>query len=165
MPVKEPVKALTPDEVKTISPKAFERVVIEVLVAMGYGGDLEDAGQVVGKPGDGGIDGTIKQDKLGLDMVYIQVKHWQNNVGSPEVMGFCGSLAAHHANKGVMITTAQFSKDAQDFVRSIPQKIVLIDGYRLADLMIEHDVGVVPIPRKSYTLKQLDRDYFENLDI
>jgi restriction system protein len=96
------------EAVKKISPKAFERVVVELLVAMGYGGALEDAGEVLGKSGDGGIDGTIKQDKLGLDMVYVQAKRWQDNVGSPEVMGFCGSITARHANKGVMIATAQF---------------------------------------------------------
>jgi restriction system protein len=185
LPTKEPEKALTPDEqiersyldlrdalahdvleaTKKISPKAFERVVVDLLVAMGYGGDAEDAGQVVGKSGDGGIDGTIKQDKLGLDMVYVQAKRWQNNVGSPEVMGFCGSITAHRANKGVIITTSQFSKDAQEFVKRIPQNIVLIDGKRLADLMIDHDIGVASTPRKSYTLKRLDQDYFESLDL
>lgn len=153
------------DAMKKISPKAFERVVVEVLVAMGYGGALGDAGQVVGKSGDGGIDGTIKQDKLGLDVVYVQAKRWQDSVGSPEVMGFCGGMAAHHGNKGVMITTAQFSKDAQEYVRKIPQKIVLIGGKQLAELMIDHNVGVAPIPRKSYTLKRLDPDYFESLDL
>lgn len=134
MAAKEPEKALTPDEqiersyldlrdalahdvleaVKKISPKAFERVVVEMLRAMGYGAVLEGAGEVVGKSGDGGIDGTIKQDKLGLDSVYVQAKRWQDNVGSPEVRGFCGGIMAHHGNKGVLITTSQFSKDAQE---------------------------------------------------
>ena len=106
---------------KKISPKAFERVVVEVLVAMGYGGALEDAGEVVGTSGDGGIDGTIKQDKLGLDIVYVQAKRWQDNVGSPEVMAFCGGIMAHHGEKGV-ITTSQFSRDAQEYVRKIAKK-------------------------------------------
>ncbi len=147
--------------VKNSIPSAFERIVVDLLMAMGYGGSLEDPGQVVGKSGDGGIDGTIKQDKLGLDVVYVQAKRWQDNVGSPEVMKFCGGLTAHHANKGVLITTSHFSRDALEFVTKIPQKIVLIGGKQLAELMIEHDVGVGA--KKSYTLKRIDQDYFENL--
>jgi restriction system protein len=179
--IKEPEPAMTPEEqletsfqvlrdaladevlevVKGTSPSAFERIVVDLLVAMGYGGSLEDSGEVVGKSGDGGIDGTIKQDKLGLDIVYVQAKRWQDNVGSPEVMKFCGGLTAHHANKGVLLTTSSFSKDASEFVTKIPQKIVLIGGKRLAELMIEHDVGVAA--KKRYTLKRIDQDYFENL--
>jgi restriction system protein len=147
--------------VKGSGPSAFEQIVVDLLVAMGYGGSLENPGQVVGKSGDGGIDGTIKQDKLGLDIVYVQAKRWQDNVGSPEVMKFCGGLTAHHANKGVLITTSCFSKDASDFVTKIPQKIVLIGGKQLAELMIQHNVGVAST--KSYTLKRIDQDYFENL--
>jgi len=147
--------------VKNSSPSAFERIVVDLLVAMGYGGSLEDPGQVVGKSGDGGIDGTIKQDKLGLDIVYVQAKRWQGHVGSPEVMKFCGGLTAHHANKGVLITTSHFSKDAFEFIAKIPQKIVLIAGKQLAELMIQHNVGLAPA--KSYTLKRIDQDYFENL--
>jgi restriction system protein len=147
--------------VKNSSPSAFERIVVDLLVGMGYGGSLEDPGQVVGKSGDGGIDGTIKQDKLGLDIVYVQAKRWQDSVGSPEVMKFCGGLTAHHANKGVLITTSYFSKDASEFVTKIPQKIVLIGGKRLSELMIEHDIGVAA--KQRYTLKRIDQDYFENL--
>lgn len=147
--------------VKAASPSAFERIVVDLLVAMGYGGSLEDPGQVVGKSGDGGIDGTIKQDKLGLDVVYVQAKRGQDRVGSPEVMKFCGGLTAHHANKGVLITTSQFSREALDFVTKVPQKIVLIGGEQLAELMVQHDVGVAAT--KSYTLKRIDQDYFENL--
>ena len=116
---------------------------------------------MVGKSGDGGIDGVIKQDKLGLDAIYVQAKRWQNVVGSPEIMKFSGSLTKRHANRGVFITTSTFTKDAMEFVEAMPQKIVLIDGKQLASLMIEHDVGVSPT--KAYTLKRLDQDYFENL--
>ncbi len=147
-----------------VSPQTFEQIVVDLLIAMGYGGTLEDAGEVVGKSGDGGIDGTIKQDKLGLETVYVQAKRWQGNVGSPEVMRFCGSLTAHHANKGVMITTSHFSKDAHEYVIRIPQKIVLIGGRQLAELMIDHDVGVARKTKKDYTLKRLDKDYFESVD-
>ena len=152
------------EAVKKVSPNSFEQIVVDLLIAMGYGGALEDAGAVVGKSGDGGIDGTIKQDKLGLDMVYIQAKRWQGTVGSPEVSQFSGSLLKHNALKGVMITTSQFSKEAREHVKGITQKIVLIDGKQLAELMIEHDVGVQPASKKSYTLKRLDQEYFEAFD-
>lgn len=183
-PIKEPEALRTPEEqfessflmlrealaadlleaTKRVSPKNFEQIVVELLIAMGYGGALVDAGEVVGKSGDGGIDGTIKQDKLGLDMVYVQAKRWQGTVGSPEVSQFSGSLLKHNALKGVMITTSQFSKEAREHVRGITQKIVLIDGKQLAELMIEHDVGVKPASKKSYTLKSLDQEYFESFD-
>lgn len=142
------------------TPAAFERIVVDLLVAMGYGGSVEDAGKVVGKSGDGGIDGIIKQDKLGLDAIYVQAKRWKDVVGSPEIMKFSGSLTKRHASRGVFITTSFFSKDALEFVEAMPQKIVLVDGKQLASLMIEHDVGVSPT--KAYTLKRLDQDYFEN---
>ncbi|MGJ5818779.1 restriction endonuclease [Paludibaculum fermentans] len=156
--------ALTHDLLETIKngrPAAFERIVVDLLVAMGYGGSVEDAGRVVGKSGDGGIDGIIKQDKLGLDAIYVQAKRWKDVVGSPEIMKFSGSLTRRHASRGVFITTSTFTKDALEFVEAIPQKIVLIDGKLLASLMIEHDVGVSST--KAYTLKRLDQDYFENL--
>ncbi|HUE00297.1 MAG TPA: restriction endonuclease [Bryobacteraceae bacterium] len=141
------------------TPAAFERIVVDLLVAMGYGGSVEDAGKVVGKSGDGGIDGTIKQDKLGLDFLYVQAKRWKDVVGSPEIMKFSGSLTKKHANRGVF--TSVFTKDALEYVEEMPQRIILIDGRQLAALMIEHDVGVAPA--KTYTLKRLDQDYFENL--
>lgn len=130
-------------------------------MAMGYGGSVDDAGKVVGKSGDGGIDGIIKQDKLGLDAIYVQAKRWAGVVGSPEIMKFSGSLTKTHANRGVFITTSSFTRDASEFVEAMPQKIVLIDGKQLASLMIEHDVGVSPT--RTYTLKRLDQDYFDNL--
>jgi len=151
------------EAVQNGKPSALERIVVDLLLAMGYGDPLDGAGQVIGGPGDGGIDGVIRQDKLGLDRVYVQVKRYQddNAVGSPDVMRFCGSLTAQKAAKGVMITTSYFTKDALEFVRQIPQTIVLIDGERLAGLMIEHGIGVQP--KKTYTVKRLDQDYFDNL--
>jgi restriction system protein len=147
------------DAIKNGTPAGFEQVVVDLLVAMGYG--VQDAGKVVGKPGDGGIDGIINQDKLGLDAIYVQAKRWKEVVGSPEIMKFSGSLTKKHANRGVFITTSAFTKDASEFVEAMPQKIVLIDGKQLSSLMIEHNVGVSPT--KTYTLKRLDQDYFENL--
>ena len=126
---------------------------------MGYGGSLKDAGKVIGKPGDGGIDGIIKEDKLGLDIIYIQAKRWKNVVGSKEVRNFVGSLAEHHAKKGVFITTSSFTRDALDYVKTITEKVILIDGETLANLMIENDVGVSKIT--SYDIKKIDSDYFE----
>jgi restriction system protein len=149
------------DTIKNGTPAAFEQIVVDLLVAMGYGGSVEDAGRVVGKSGDGGIDGIIKQDKLGLDAIYVQAKRWKDGVGSPEVMKFSGSLTKRHANRGVFITTSTFTRDALEFVEAMPQRIALIDGKQLASLMIDNDVGVSPT--KAYTLKRLDQDYFENL--
>jgi restriction system protein len=149
------------DSIKNGTPAAFEQIVVDLLVAMGYGGSVEDAGKVVGKAGDGGIDGIIKQDKLGLDAIYVQAKRWNNVVGSPEIMKFSGSLTRNNASRGVFITTSTFTRDASDFVERLPQKIVLIDGEHLASLMIEHDVGVSLV--RTYTVKRLDQDYFDNL--
>lgn len=149
------------ESIKNGTPSAFERVVVDLLVAMGYGGSVEDAGKVVGKSGDGGIDGIIKQDKLGLDAIYVQAKRWQGVVGSPEIMKFSGALTKRHASRGVFITTSTFTKDALEFVDALPQKIVLVDGRQLATLMIDHNVAVSAT--KSYTLKRLDLEYLENL--
>ncbi len=149
------------ESIRNGAPAAFEQIVVDLLVAMGYGGSVEDAGKVVGKSGDGGIDGIIKQDKLGLDAIYVQAKRWKDVVGSPEIMKFSGSLTKKHANRGVFITTSTFTKDAWEFVEALAQRIILIDGKYLASLMIEHDVGVSPT--RTFTLKRLDQDYFENL--
>jgi len=145
--------------VKRCSPRFFEKLVVDLLIKMGYGGSLKDAGKVIGKPGDGGIDGIIKEDKLGLDIIYIQAKRWKNVVGSKEVRNFVGSLAEHHAKKGVFITTSSFTRDALDYVKTITEKVILIDGETLAHLMIENDVGVSKIT--SYDIKKIDSDYFE----
>jgi restriction system protein len=145
---------------KKISPAFFERVVVELLVKMGYGGSRADAGKAIGRSGDGGIDGIIKEDKLGLDVVYIQAKRWDNNpVGRPDVMQFAGALQAQRANKGIFITTSRFTDDARNYVSQIGSKIVLIDGEQLTGLMIEHDVGVSTV--SLYPVKKVDSDYFE----
>ncbi len=146
------------DRVKTASPAFFERLVVELLVAMGYGGSLRDAGQAVGRSGDGGVDGIIKEDRLGLDVLYVQAKRWEGSVSRPEIQKFAGALQGHRARKGVFITTSSFTKDALEFVRMIDSKIVLIDGQTLAGLMIDHNVGVAPV--RSYDLKRIDSDYF-----
>ena len=146
--------------VKKSSPSFFERVVVELLVKMGYGGSRADAGKAIGKTGDGGIDGIIKEDKLGLDIVYIQAKRWENNpVGRPDVMQFAGALQAQKANKGIFITTSRFTDDARSYVSQIGSKIVLIDGEQLTSFMIEHDVGVSTV--SMYPVKKIDTDYFD----
>ena len=148
------------ERVKAGSPQFFERMVVKLLVAMGYGGSLADAGQAVGRTGDGGIDGIIKEDKLGLDVVCIQAKKWDKTVGSGEVREFAGSMDGFRARKGVLITTASFSKDAHEFVTRIERKIVLIDGIRLAELMIDYGIGVETA--QTYVIKKLDSDYFSD---
>ncbi len=147
------------EAVKKASPSFFEEVVIELLVAMGYGGSVQDAGKAIGGPGDGGIDGIIKEDKLGLDFVYVQAKRWAASVGRPVVQAFAGSLEGVRAKKGVFITTSSFTQDAFEYVRKIEKRIVLIDGERLAELMIEHNIGVNV--SQTYEIKRLDSDYFE----
>lgn len=146
------------EQVKTCSPQFFERLVVDLLVAMGYGGSLADAGQAIGRTGDGGIDGTIKEDKLGLDFVCVQAKRWENTVGRPVVQAFAGSMEGVRARKGVLITAGSFSKDAEEYVSRIERKIVLIDGKQLAQLMIDHDIGVATA--RTYSIKRLDSDYF-----
>jgi restriction system protein len=146
------------DQVRSSSPAFFERLVVELLVRMGYGGTLTEAGQVVGKSGDGGIDGIIKEDKLGLDVIYIQAKRWDATIGRPEIQKFAGALQGHRARKGVFITTSDFSREAQSYVSVIDTKIVLVDGRTLAGLMVDHNVGVSTI--RSYEVKKIDSDYF-----
>lgn len=147
-------------KLKKSSPAFFERVVVELLVKMGYGGSRADAGKAIGRSGDGGIDGIIKEDKLGLDVVYIQAKRWESNpVGRPDVMQFAGALQAQKANKGIFITTSRFTDDAKRYVAQIGSKIVLIDGEQLTNLMIDSDVGVSTI--SLYPVKKIDADYFD----
>lgn len=146
------------EQVKSASPSFFERVVVELLVRMGYGGSLRDAGQAVGRSGDGGINGIIKEDRLGLDVIYIQAKRWDSTVGRPEIQKFAGALQGQRARKGVFITTSAFSNDALDFVSRIDSKIVLIDGSALAKHMIDHSVGISTT--RSYEIKKIDSDYF-----
>jgi len=145
--------------VKTCSPAFFERLVIDLLVKMGYGGTRKDAGEAIGRPGDEGIDGVINEDRLGLDVVYIQAKRWDGTVGRPEIQKFAGALAGQRgAQKGIFITTSAFSKDAQDYISKIGSRIVLIDGNLLAQLMMDYDIGVATTA--SYALKRVDSDYF-----
>ena len=142
-------------------PDFFEQLVVDLLVGMGYGGSRADAGQAVGQTGDNGIDGIIKEDRLGLDIVYLQAKRWDESrsVSSREVRDFTGSLEGHGANKGVLITTSRFTKDALDFAKRLQQKkIVLIDGEKLTELMIDYGIGVTDVA--SYTVKKIDPDYF-----
>jgi restriction system protein len=146
------------DQVKAMPPAFFEKLVVQLLVAMGYGGSLKDAGQAVGKSGDGGIDGIIKEDKLGLDVIHVQAKRWQNTVGRPEIQSFAGSLDGVKAKKGIFITTSAFSPEARAYADKIEKRIVLIDGERLAGLMFEHNVGVTRVA--SYDVKRIDTDYF-----
>lgn len=146
------------DNIKACSPSFFERLVVELLLAMGYGGTRADAGRAIGQSGDGGIDGIIDEDKLGLDSIYIQAKRWEGTVGSPEIQKFVGALQGNRAHKGVFITTSDFSKQAQEYVRNINNKVALINGFTLARLMIENDVGVST--GTTYKVKKIDSDYF-----
>lgn len=145
--------------VKLCSPDFFERLVVELIVSMGYGGSLSDAGRAVGRTGDGGIDGIIKEDRLGLDVIYIQAKRWSDSVGRPEIQKFSGALDGQRARKGIFITTSSFSKEAREFAAMIEKKIILIDGAQLSSLMMDFDVGVAPVSR--FEVKKLDLDYFE----
>lgn len=144
--------------VKNCSPSFFESLVIDVLVKMGYGGTRKDAGKAIGRSGDGGIDGIINEDRLGLDVIYIQAKKWENSVGRPEIQKFAGALQGQRARKGIFITTSNFTKEAQDFASRIESKITLIDGETLSQLMIDYNVGVNMVA--SYELKRIDSDYF-----
>jgi restriction system protein len=146
-------------QLKSSSPAFFEKVVVEVLVKMGYGGSIKDAGEAVGKSGDEGIDGIIKEDRLGLDIIYIQAKRWETTVSRPEIQKFAGALQGKRARKGIFLTTSDFSKSAHEFVKAIESKIVLISGRELADFMI--DFGVAVSTDAVYELKRLDSDYFE----
>lgn len=157
--LRETLEAEVLERIKQVSPAFFERLVIDVLVAMGYGGTRADAGRAIGKSGDGGIDGIINEDRLGLDVIYVQAKRWEGTVGRPEIQKFAGALQGQRATKGVFITTSTFTREAREFAGSIASKIILIDGERLAALMVEQDVGVARVG--SYVLKRLDNDYFD----
>ena len=146
------------ETVKGCSPAFFEQLVVDLLVEMGYGGTRKDAGQAIGRSGDGGIDGIIKEDRLGLDIVYLQAKTWDATVGRPEIQKFAGALQGQRARRGVFITTSGFSTAARDYVSRIDSKIVLIDGETLAQLMLDFDLGVTTVA--TYRLKRVDSDYF-----
>jgi len=144
--------------VKQCPPDFFERLVVDVLIQMGYGGSRKEAGQAVGKTSDGGIDGIIKEDKLGLDIIYIQAKRWEGTVGRPEIQKFAGALQGQRARKGIFITTSSFTKNAREYIENIGTKIILIDGQRLAELMIAYNVGANTTA--IYEVKKIDSDYF-----
>ena len=146
-------------KLKIVHPSFFERIVVELLVKMGYGGSIQDAGQAIGKSGDEGIDGIIKEDKLGLDVIYIQAKRWESVVGRPELQKFVGALAGQRAKKGVFITTSNFTKEAIAYSTQMDTKIVLIDGDKLAQYMIDYNLGVSV--QSTYEIKKIDSDYFE----
>lgn len=145
-------------QVKDNSPDFFEQLVVDLMVAMGYGGSRSDAGKSVGKSGDEGIDGIINEDRLGLDVIYLQAKRWEATVGRPEIQKFVGALHGKRAKKGVFITTGKFSNDAKQYVDTIEPKVVLIDGQKLSQYMIDFNLGVTT--SATYEIKKIDTDYF-----
>lgn len=146
------------ERIKECTPDFFEQLVVDLLVKMGYGGSRKEAGEVLRRSRDGGIDGIIKQDKLGLDTIYVQAKRWENSVGRPEIQRFVGALQGVKARRGVFITTSNFTQDAEDYANSIETRVILIDGQQLASLMIEYDLGVATVD--TYAVKRIDSDYF-----
>jgi restriction system protein len=146
------------EQVYASSPVFFEKMVIDLLLAMGYGGSRKDAGEAIGRSNDEGVDGIIKEDKLGLDVIYIQAKRWKNSVGRQEIQGFVGSLEGKKAHKGIFITTSQFTKTSIEYVKSIEKKVILIDGIQLSQFMIDYGVGVTDL--NTYIIKRIDSDYF-----
>jgi restriction system protein len=146
------------NQLKASSPNKFENIVVDLLLAMGYGGSRKDAAQAIGKTGDEGVDGIINEDRLGLDVIYVQAKRWEGTVGRPEIQKFAGALQGQRAKKGIFITTSDFSKEAIDFTSRIENKIVLIDGHALVQFMIDRNVGVTT--SATYEIKKIDMDYF-----
>jgi restriction system protein len=146
------------ERVKLNSPSFFENLVVDLMVAMGYGGTRSDASESIGKTGDEGIDGIIKEDRLGLDVIYIQAKRWEGTVGRPEVQKFVGALHGQRAKKGVFITTGRFSNDAVDYIKNIDPKVILIDGETLVDFMIDFNLGTTT--STTLEIKKIDSDYF-----
>lgn len=149
------------EKILECSPTFFERLIVHLIVAMGYGGSVKDAGAAIGKSGDEGIDGIIKEDFLGLEMIYLQAKRWkkESTVGRPDIQSFVGSLVGKQASKGIFITTAKFSKNAYDYADSIDKRVILIDGQQLTDLMFKYDVGTTN--EEVFVTKRLDTDFFE----
>jgi len=146
------------DRIAAMPPAGFEQLVVDVLKAMGYGGPQENSGTVIGRGGDEGIDGVIKEDRLGLETIYVQAKRWQGSVGRPEIQRFAGALQGQRAKKGVFITSSAFTPDAKAYANTIQTTIVLVDGAQLADYMIAHNVGVTT--HKTFEVKRVDSDYF-----
>ena len=157
--VESSLRAELLEQLTHVDPYRFERVVLDLLFKMGYGGSREEAAQVTQKSNDEGIDGVINQDRLGLDVIYVQAKRWQATVGRREIQNFVGALAGKQASKGVFITTSDFANTATEYANAVMQKVILIDGAKLADLMIEHDIGVST--NRTISIKRIDTDYFE----
>lgn len=156
--LRQAVAAELRERIHTMPPTSFEDLVLDVLHKMGYGDGTEDSRLRTGRSGDQGIDGTIREDRLGLDVVYVQAKRWESSVGRPVVQAFVGALQGARASKGIIFTASSFSSDARDFAANVSPRVILIDGERLAELMIDHDVGVSG--RETYSVKRVDRDYF-----
>ncbi len=150
------------ERAKSVSPASFERLVVDVLVGLGYGGSRSDAAEVVGGGGDEGIDGIIKEDRLGLDSIYVQAKRWQGTVGRPEIQRFAGALQGKRARKGIFITTSGFTDDAKEYAMGLQSTIVLIDGRHLAELMMDAGIGVAPA--EEIRILKPDEDYFDSLE-
>ncbi|MEJ7592150.1 MAG: restriction endonuclease [Planctomycetaceae bacterium] len=144
---------------KSLSPTFFEHLVLDLMLKMGYGGSRDESGLVTNPGADEGIDGIINEDQLGLDVIYLQAKRWENSVGRPEIQRFVGALHGRRAKKGVFLTTSTFTQDARDYVATIDPKVVLIDGLKLAQLMIDFGVGVSR--SQIYEIKRIDSDYFD----
>jgi restriction system protein len=147
------------ETLQKVDPKRFEQIVIDLLVTMGYGGSRVDAGKAIGKAGDQGIDGIIKEDRLGLGVIYVQAKRWEQVIGRPEVQRFAGALAGQHATKGIFITTSSFTNEALSYASTLAIKVVLLDGLAMTNLMIDHGVGVTT--QSVYEVKRIDSDYFD----
>jgi len=147
------------ERIKNNPPEFLERIIVDLIVKMGYGGNRKDAGEAIGKTGDEGIDGIIKEDPLGLDAIYLQAKRYEGTIGRPEIQKFAGALQGQRAKKGIFITTSSYSKEAKEFAAKIDTKIILIDGEKLAQLLFDHEVGVST--KITYEIKNIDTDYFD----
>jgi restriction system protein len=156
--LKNQVLAEILERLKSCTPQFFESLVVDTVVKMGYGGSRNDAGKAVGKSGDEGIDGIINEDRLGLDVIYLQAKRWEGNVSRPEIQKFAGALQGKRAKKGIFITTSDFTDEAREFVKNIDAKIILVSGMQMAELMYEHNIGMNIYA--TYEIKKLDLDYF-----
>jgi restriction system protein len=156
--LKSQVLSETISKIKSCSPQFFESLVVDIVVKIGYGGSHKDAGRAIGQSGDEGIDGIINEDRLGLDVIYLQAKRWEGNVSRPEIQKFAGALQGKRAKKGIFITTSDFSAEAREYVKNVDAKIILIDGRQLVELMWEYNVGLNPVA--TYETKKLDIDYF-----
>jgi len=148
------------DSIKSCTPSFFETLVVDTIVKMGYGGSRKEAGKAIGKSGDEGIDGIINEDRLGLDVIYLQAKRYtENSIGRPEIQKFAGALLGKRAKKGVFITTSNFTSEAKEYVKTIEAKIILISGRQLVELMWEYNIGLNPAA--AYEIKKIDVDYFD----